>query len=208
MHRRFLATLALVLLGLVSPARAADIIADNLSNTIGGDVTITDSSWSAQAFTTLAGNVIDSIVVNMTRDGGTTGTVELYIYELDVDNKPKNSAYASVGSIDIATGLSTSPANVSFTNLNITLASTTYYLLLRGSGVANGTARWSYTDDEAGIGFPSLYTRTITSGTSWNTPSPDSPQIMQITVVPEPSTILLSYLGTIAICMATRRRQS
>jgi len=210
MYRHLLAFCCLSILGLAGSSQAADILADNLGNTLGGDVTITDSTWSAQAFTTtLTGFVIDSITLNMTRDGSTTGTVELYIYELDVNNKPASLPLTFVGSKDIATELSTSPGNVDFPGLSITLdASTTYYLVMRGSSVADGTARWSYTDDETGTGFPSYYARSIDTGATWLGPLLDSPQIMKITAVPEPSTITLSAFGAIAIGLASRRRRN
>lgn len=209
MSRKVLAVFGFAILGLGMPTQAADTISDNLTNVIGGDVTINGSSWSAQAFTTTtAGHIINSVILNMTRDGSTTGTVELYIYNLDVNNKPANQI-AFLGSKDINSLIPISQANITFGGLNFNLAqTTTYYLLLRGSNVQNGDARWSYTDDEAGTGFPSYCSRTITSGASWNTPSLDSPQVMNITAVPEPSTILLSTPGTIAIYMVSRRRHS
>ncbi len=207
MQRFLIAICGLVLLSLAMPSQAADTIAYNLGNDVNGDVTINDAEWAAQAFTTLSGNVIDSIIVNMKRDEFATGTVNLYIYDLGGDSKPL-SQVAFVGSIDIATELPGTPGNIAFTNLGINLASTTsYYLLMSGSGVSNGSARWSFTDNEAGTGFPSLYSRTLNTGSTWTTPSSESPQMMAITVVPEPSTLVLSAASAVAIGSIARRRR-
>ncbi len=141
------ALIGLLLCGVSQSSHAADTIADNLTNTRNGGQSVNNNSWPAQAFnTSLTAYVLDSVTLNMSRDGGASGTIELIVYDdLGTGGRPGNTASSVFATINVASQLSTTVADISFNGLNVVLnPSRTYYLVLRGVGFTiNFDALWS-----------------------------------------------------------------
>jgi hypothetical protein len=196
MNRLALALCSLILIGMARPAQAADTISDNLTNTRNGGQSVNNNSWPAQAFaTSLTAFVLESVTVDMSRDALATGTVELIIYDAaGTGGRPGSAVSGVFETIDVALDLSATPTPIVFSGLSVNLnPSTTYYLVLRGTGMSGGDALWSYTNTATGIGFPSNYSESNDSGGTWDAPVLTSPQKMSITAVPEPSTLFARW---------------
>jgi hypothetical protein len=189
---------------------ALEVLADNLANTRNGGQSVNDNSWPAQAFTTTStAFVLDSITLNMSKDTGATGSVELIVYDSSGTLvRPGTAASSVFATIDVSS-LLTSPADVTISSLNVVLSpSTTYYLVLRGVGSTAGfDALWSYTNTTTGTGFPSRYSESNDGGATWDLPVLSSPQKMSINAVPEPSTYALAGLSAITVIFTARRRR-
>lgn len=127
-------------------ARAADL-ANNLSQTNSGAESITIADWTAQGFTTSATDfVITSITLKARRDAGTTGTLQLFIYDATGSgNTPGTSVTGTTHVATVShTSLTTTLADVPFTGINQTLSpSTSYYLVVNAASAGlTGSFKW------------------------------------------------------------------
>lgn len=199
--RRFAAVVVSCLLSSGLQAVSAADLANNLGESRSGSSGVSDSFWFAQAFsTTLTDNVITSVTLAAHKSAvNTSGTLNVSVYTNSGSNTP-GTLVATLASLNVATQLTTTIGDqVTIGSLNTSLAtSTTYYLVLSGSGITGGLASWDFTNSTSGTGFPSNATLSSTSGTSWAAPILTDPQIMRIVAVPEPSTYALG-----AICAGT-----
>ncbi len=147
---------ALTLSLATQPGRAA-ILFDNLSAPLpNGALSVSNTQYVAQAFTTTATDfVLTAVSLRLYNQSGTTGSYELQLW----DNGGASGAPGTQVGAALYTGLaeSLSGALVSVTGLNRTLAAnTTYYLLATGRSLTDdvsdpsdpitGSLAWNMTD--------------------------------------------------------------
>ena len=195
-------------------AQSADLI--NTINAAGdNDSTLYANGWFAQSFsTTVLENVVQEVTlrISSTTDAP-TGNYSVSIYNYDTaTNKPStlvSSIYSGSGS-----GLTTAYADVTFSGLNVTLASSTKYFLALVNESLSTDLYWSYTaaTNPPSSGFAGTYyaSRAISTD-SWLSATVDGqPQKLKIvasSTVPEPSTYLLTVISSITVIGLIRQRK-
>ena len=191
----------------------AAVLADNLAETRNGNVQVTNTRFEAQSFTTTATDfLIQSVTISVQKSAAfSSGTLELFFFDATgTGGTPGSSIQLGPVASVAATSLTTTiDANHTFSLSNYALApSTTYFVVLAGSGLSDGDEfQWNFTNSTSGTGFPSSYSRSDDSGSSWSAVDTTQPQKMSIAAVPEPSTFAVSAIGTALLCCFDRRRR-
>lgn len=174
--------LGLFALWATSASASSLYLADNLSESNDGSAGLASGLYLAESFTTDATHTkITEVTTPLNREPNATGTVYFYIYSSDGSNNP-GTLVATLGSLDVASQLTTSIANYTLSSLNVSLsANTQYYLVLTSTSTLPDITYWIFTGSTSGTGFPSYYSSRYTNGSpAWSTPSLTSPQQMRI----------------------------
>lgn len=200
-----LAALASVLLVCGGTSLPAADLFDNIGRSTGSTSLVLGNAYAANRFNTDGLDYdLTSITLLMDRQEGTQDAI-LEIYS-NVDDEPGSSI-----------GILTSPGSYSsgtltpttFTASGITLAQSSSYWVVLKSPSESDTFRWASTDNNtgSGAGFSVQNGTSGNGGANWLTYF-DSPYQMVITVqpVPEPSSLILSALGFIALGFSVKRR--
>jgi hypothetical protein len=209
--------IALGLLAACGPlAQSADLI--NTINASGDtDSTLFASGWFAQSFSTTAlENVVQDVTLRISsQNDAPSGNYSVSIYNYDTTtNKPStfvSSIYSGSGS-----GLTSAYADVNFGGLNVTLAnSTKYFLVLVNESLSGSDLYWSYTTatDPPSTGFVGTYYASRANSTdTWISASVDGQplklKIVASATVPEPSTYLLTAIGSVTVMGLIRQRKT
>lgn len=187
------------------------IIVSNLGATVNGTGTIYSSgppqSYAQEFLTGGSSVLLSSIVVPL---GDATGTFTASA-ELVADNSglPGSTILTSFTIPAIPT---TTPTDLTFTpTSSVTLnANTDYWFVLSASG--SGDYKWDYTNTLS-TSFPN-YAVSNNSGATWSIGVPPGPFLLEATaasVVPEPSSLVLSAMGLLVfgvVVCARRLRPS
>jgi hypothetical protein len=196
MRRRQIFLIApLGLLLAVSPARAGIVVADSLSQPLGGGAPLSESVWAAQAFFSGPYTALEAVHLNLFN--GNNGTFSVQLWDNSGAGGRPGSPVATLAS-GLPNPTTTNPDNVlSITGLNLPMNEmTTFYVVVRPD--AGSTLQWGWTPSESGEGFPSAFSYTVNYGSSWSAPSMNDPQRLKVEVVPEPSVSTLGPFGFLA----------
>jgi hypothetical protein len=134
-----------------------------------------------------------------------TGTTTVYLYSNDpaIGGPQPGALLATIGSIGDSS-LSSTYEDYDFpVSSPIPLSPSTRYWIVLSSTSAS-TAQWTYTASTGGIGVASEYFNN-SSGTTANT---EGPYKLEVTAVPEPSSMALLGLGLFAGGSLFRRKPS
>jgi len=171
---------------------AADL-ANNLDQTHADKTNLYVGFLAAQQFTTTATDyVLREVHLKLYGTSTSAGTYDVEIWSFNTTTNKPTSKVATVET-DLPIPTSTDVENtVVLKSLNITLtASTKYYVVVKCTALTAGSFYWSYTASTTGTGFPSYYSSSLNSGSSWTTPGLTEPQRMRIVGV-VPSMIVLN----------------
>jgi hypothetical protein len=208
--------IALGLLAACGPlAQSADLI--NTINASGDtDSTLFASGWFAQSFSTTAlENVVQDVTLRISSTNeAPSGNYSVSIYNYDTaTNKPStlvSSIYSGSGS-----GLTVAYADVTFSGLNVTLASSTKYFLAVVNESLSTELYWSNAaaTNPPSSGFAgTCYASKANSTDTWLSATVDGqPQKLKIVAsatVPEPSTYLLTVISSITVIGLIRQRKA
>lgn len=206
-------TLLVLLLTLpwTGPTWAALSLFDNLAQDGDYYVSVTNTDWSAQGFSTGSDPVILNMVeVALYNDSGTGGDFAVELWNATGTGATPGTQLALLfqGGAGLLGSSSTDRFEIS--GLSLALAATTdYYLMIRGVNLgALQEIKWTYADLAVGTGLPTDYSQTTDGGSVWTDPSQDSPQKMRIAgtaTVPVPGTLALLGLGIVGLGFGTRR---
>jgi hypothetical protein len=194
--------LALVLVLVIAGSAYAGStdISNNLANDWTGFVTVSDTQWLAQAFTTTLNNyIVTEVRLRLcTQDQELTGTYAVKIYSVE-SGLPKTATVniTTTGSISALGECDSSGGSVvQFPVPSGTLSKNTeYYLVVLANGT--DTLSWAFTDDPSGTGFPSNYTSSSNGNTGWSAPSTaEGQQQMQIVASGPTAVTLRSFAAS------------
>lgn len=206
--RTTLLKLAFLLIGMSqTPCRALEVLADNLTALEFGYQAASDAVWLSQEFETVVTNsTITQITLPMYRSPSVTGgNYVIAIYTNSGTNTPGTELHSLSREY---TTLGTSVADINF-DVSWNIADVgSYFVVVRGSSLVGGNIFWEYTNQDGSVapffvGFPSNYSVSTDTGSTWSTPTLATPQVMR--VVPEPSTYVLSAIGFSAAIFMRRR---
>jgi len=187
----------------LSPVRAGIVISDNLSQPHAAGVSLSASTWAAQAFFSGSYTALEAVHLNLY--GGTSGSFSVQLWDATGASGRPGSVVATLAS-GLSNPTTTDVDNViSITGLNVPMVKlTTYYVVVRPT---SGNLKWGYTDSESGQGFPSAFSYTVNAGGSWSDPDYNNPQRMMVEAVPEASTwIAGAFAGIVMLAGAARRK--
>ena len=196
-------------------AQSADLI-NTLNATGDNDSILYANGWFAQSFSTTAlENVVQDVTLRISSTfDAPTGNYSVSIYNYDtVTNKPStlvSSIYSGSGS-----GLTAAYADVTFSGLNVTLASSTKYFLAVVNESLSTELYWSNAaaTNPPSSGFAgTFYASKANSTDTWLSATVDGqPQKLKIVAsatVPEPSTYLLTVISSITVIGLIRQRKA
>ncbi len=180
------------------------VLFDNLSDAGSGSTGVTNTQWTAQAFSTTATDfVLDEVSLRLWDVRGTTeGNFEIQVWDAAGDSGSPGAQVGSAIYTGLAQNLPDASSLLTISGLSVTLgASTNYYLLARGTTLSSGDSlRWDVTS-----GITSNAYASTTSGASWIGPRGNN-FYMSVTAVPEPSSGIMIAAGLAAWAMLRRRR--
>lgn len=196
-------------------AQSADLI-NTINATGDNDSTLYANGWFAQSFSTTAlENVVQEVTlrISSTTDAP-TGNYSVGIYNYDTaTNKPStlvSSIYSGSGS-----GLTAAYADVTFSGLNVTLASSSKYFLALVNESLSTDLYWSYAaaTNPPSSGFAGTYyaSRAISTDNWFSATVDGQPQKLKIVAsatVPEPSTYLLTVISSFTVIGLIRQRKA
>ena len=211
-HRGWITCImALAVILLTGPAIHAQIIPlfDNLNRTPASSGIVTATTWQAQQFKTDGqAYALVSVTLEMRQFSG-PGSPEVSIWSNHVEGSSSRP--------DIALGTLTNPGSIpgsftpiTFTSTGLSLSANSTYWVVMKSTASGADFLWRNTADNnptgAGPGFSTVWSETITSGSTWVTTS-TNPYLMKVDVqaVPEPSSFVLAGLGLGAMGLIRRR---
>jgi hypothetical protein len=198
-----------VLLGLQPAGLHAEVVISNLPNTVPGGSTVSDVGWKAMLFTTGSSPTqLASVVVGLNPpDGATlpvTPQVKVSLFSVSSGAPAAELTTTGLVSVDMQAtrGLYTFFDTVFDTNPFSLAANTSYALVLASNASEIKWGRNRDTTPTASSGFQyDTFLVSLDSGGTWSTTSGTSSIAMdnavEITVVPEPSTMLLLAMGAV-----------
>lgn len=192
------------------PTSASVVLFDNLeAGSPNGYYGVTNTQWSAQAFSTnSAGFVLQDVSLRLWNPNGeATGSFEVQIWDsLGTSGRPGAQVGPAIYT-GLAENLGGSGTRLSILGMSVSLVTdTTYYLVMAGTELADidygmgpspGFLAWDATDV---ITSPTY----DTSGSGWNGPYSQN-LYMQITAVPEPTSVFLIMLGGGVLLLRRKR---
>lgn len=196
-------------LGVVG-VQSQTIIFDSLSNTPYSGTGLLHASPIAASFSTTS-SAFDLVDVKvLLNDAGSIGsgttTVSLFsdIPGVGGAGPTPGSLLTTIGTLP-DTSLTTANSVFDFTlgTPFVLSASSRYWIEL--SSTASSTAHWAYTSSSAGTGVASEYFYSSGSGGTFAN-NPTGPFYMQVSAVPEPSTLALLGLSALVGCVVVRRK--
>ena len=198
-------TVAAVCCGQAS--QAGVVLFDNLSDAGSGSTGVTNTQWTAQAFSTTATDfVLDEVSLRLwDQRGNTEGNFEIQVWDAAGASGSPGAQVGSAIFTGLAENLADSSSLLTISGLSVALgASTNYYLVARGTTLTrpegSPSLRWDVTN-----GISSNAYASTNSGASWGSPSSYN-FIMSVTAVPEPSSGIMIAAGLAACAMLRRRR--
>jgi hypothetical protein len=193
------------------------VLSNNLAEPTANADTISTTHWEAISFTTdNNAYTLDTVTLLMELGGGAASAAD--IGALAVADIPEVDLYSdnsgSPGSLIAALAAIGTPSfslqNIDFAGGgNALAANSTYWIVLQAT---SGVVAWGFpTDDNGtGIGFTDVWGETNDGGGSWTIHSVDQPDQAEVTAdlvgAPEPSTLLLTGVGFLALAGVVRRR--
>jgi hypothetical protein len=210
--RAFVGTVA-VLFGLQLSELQAEVVISNLPNTVTGGSTVSNAIWKAMLFTTGSSPTqLDSVVVGLNPPTGATPPitpqVKLSLFSVSGGNPAAELLTTGLVSVDMQAlqGLYTF-----FEASPFALAANTQYALVVTSDT--GAIKWGRNSNGTPTGSGGFqsngFRQSLDSGGTWSTPGGQD-NAVQISVVPEPGTMLLLGIGAAGSwgLAACRRRRS
>jgi hypothetical protein len=203
--------------GLSQSATASVVLINSVDGaSADGSVDISDTQWAAQTFTTTASDyVLDLLSVRLYNNGATAGDMAVSIYDATGAGGTPGSFIRRVFDQDV-TSLGTSLSNPTEVfrifaadpyPSRVLSPSTTYYVVIKGSGITGGTGKWTWTNTNTGTGVSGSVSSYSTDGSTWGAPQATVPLQLQVTAVPEPSGLALAAIaGSAAMGWRQRKR--
>jgi hypothetical protein len=198
-------TVAAVCCGQAS--QAGVVLFDNLSDAGSGSTGVTNTQWTAQAFSTTATDfVLDEVSLRLwDQRGNTEGNFEIQVWDAAGASGSPGAQVGSAIYTGLAENLPDASSLLTISGLSVTLGpSTNYYLVALGTTLTrpegSPSLRWDVTNV-----ITSNADVTTTSGASWFGPRSNN-FIMSVTAVPEPSSGIMIAAGLAAWAMLRRRR--
>jgi hypothetical protein len=206
----FLRPRVLLLLGFAAmPASASVVLFDNFDAGFpNGYFGVSNTQWTAQAFSTNSeGFILKDVSLRLWNLDRTTGKFEVQIWDaLGTSGSPGAQVGPAVY-LELAENLGSFGSHLSISDLNVTLvADTTYYLVVAGTELTDiddgfftspGTLAWDATDVNTTASYD-------TTGSGWNGPFSQN-LYMQITAIPEPTSMFLLMLAGGAMLARQKR---
>jgi len=191
--------------GLGQSATASVVLIDSLNGaTADGSVDISDTQWAAQTFTTTASDyVLDLLTVRLYNNAATAGDMVVSIYDATgAGGRPgslvRNVIFQEVADLGTSLSDTTRVARIFAADpypSRVLSPSTTYYVVIKGSGITGGTGKWTWTNTNTGTGVSGSVSSYSTDGSTWGAPQATVPLQLQVTAVPEPSGLALAAIA-------------
>jgi len=180
---------------------------------------LTTTTWHGISFTTdNNAYTLDTVTLFMELGGGTAAASVAAVGAPAAADTPEVDLYSDNGGVPgtlIAALAAIGTPNFSLQNIdfagggNALAANSTYWIVLRA---LSGEVSWGFAADNlgSGIGFTDVWAETADSGATWAAHANDQPDQAEVTAdlvgVPEPSTLLMTGVGFLALAGVVRRR--
>ena len=203
----WLITLLVIVFGL-SPARAGVTLSDNLSATTQFQEPISEDYWAAASFGTGTQSwTLQSVTLYIQALSGGTAQLDIYKDTNDPTNAPSQPGNSSIGTLSSPV-IGTTLRNYTFTpgSLLPLDPNSTYWVVLHA---LTGEVDWVYPkagSGGSGIGFQDYWATSDDAGSTWPYRYSDAAFMMQVTAIPEPSTLALFGSAALLFGIGYRRQ--
>ena len=193
------------------------VLSNNLSEPTQDIDTLTTTTWHAISFATdNNAYTLDTVTLLMELGGGSAASIANVVApaaadipEVDLYSDNSGSPGTLIAAL-VAIGTPTfALQNIDFAGGgNALAANSTYWVVLRA---LSGVVSWGFASDDlgTGIGFTDVWAATGDGGGTWALHPNDQPDQAEVTadlVAPEPSTLLMTGVGFLALAGVVRRR--
>jgi hypothetical protein len=215
------ASIAILLVSIIPvTVNASNVVFSNISATRSFADAVADYGPLGASFTATSGNTLSDVQLLLARSGAAVGSVSVNLYSdsSSVANPfsppptwshAPGSLIANIGTV-LDSALSTSFSVIDLaTSISLT-PGTSYWITLSTNN--SSAALWGNSTDVSGVGVSSEYGSAVIPGfgviMSVNSDQNVVPYQMQITTIPEPSTLALLSLGLVGFAYSKRRKSA
>jgi hypothetical protein len=194
------------------------VLSNNLTEPTQDIDTLSTTAWHAISFTTdNNAYTLDTVTLLMQLGGASAAAIAdvgapaaADIPEVDLYSDNSGSPGTLIAALAAIGTPSFALQNIDFAGGgNALAANSTYWIILRA---LSGAVSWGFASDDLGTGsgFTDVWAETGDSGATWAVHSVDQPDQAEVTAdlvgAPEPSTLLMTGVGFLALACVVRRR--